>query len=302
MLGKLIKHDFRSLSRILLPTQLAILGATILATAGFAFNFKLRYTGAFGSLSETGLLALIKAITAFLSGLLLVAILAASVLIFFIIFQRFYKNLMSSEGYLTFTLPVTTAEILWSKLITAVLWMLISSVVIFLSLNIFILFGTSSSTALNLEFYREIGQFIGQAFDLIGARLTWPVLEFALFTLVATVFEILHIYLALIIGGVVSQKHKVLAGIGFYFVINIAVSILSTIMQFFMTGSMVDTFESFNGVVIETNNALAARNVYDFFFVALQPYYWAYLVFFLGLSAACFLLSHYLLKNKLNLE
>ncbi len=302
MLGKLIKHDFRSLSRILLPTQLAILGASILATAGFVFNFKLQYTGTFGSLSESGLLALAKAITAFLSGLMLLAIFAASVLILFIIFQRFYKNLMSSEGYLTFTLPVTAAEILWSKLITAGVWMLISSVVIFLSLNIFILFGTSSGTALNLEFYREVGHFIGQAFEIIGGRLAWPLLEFALFAIVGTVFEILHIYLALIIGGAVSQKHKVLAGIGFYFAINIGVSILSTIMQFFLTGSMVDTFESFNGVVIETDSALAARNVYDFFFVALQPYYWAYLVFFLGLSAGCFLLSHYLLKNKLNLE
>lgn len=302
MLGKLIKHDFRSLSRILLPTQLAILGATILATVGFAFNYKLQYSGSFGSLSENGLLALVKAIMAFLSGLLLLAIIAASVLIVFIIFQRFYKNLMSSEGYLTFTLPVATADILWSKLITAVLWMLISGVVIFISVNIFILFGTGEGTLLNLEFYREFGRFMDKAFDLLGGRILWPVLELALFALVGTVFETLHIYLALIIGGVVSQKHKVLAGIGFYFVINIAVSILSTILQFFMTNSMMETFDSFNGRVIDEQNALAAKKIYDLFFGALQPYYWAYLVFFLALSAGCFVLSHYLLKNKLNLE
>jgi hypothetical protein len=296
MLGKLIKHDFKSLSRILLPAQLAILGATILGTLGFALNYK---AGLESFWDNSAALGLIRVLTIVLCSLLVLAIIAAAVLIFFIIFQRFYKNLISDEGYLTFTLPVTTAEILWSKLITAVLWMLISTAVVILSLNIFILFGTSSRTLLNLEFYRQAGQFFGEIVRVLGGRLLWPVLELLLFTLVATVFQILHIYLSLIIGGVVSHKHKLLAGIGFYFAINIGVSILSTVLQFFLTNDMVRSFSDLEGRIVEPENAL---EVYNHVFGALQPYYWCYLVFFLALSAGGFLLSHYLLKNKLNLE
>ena len=295
MLGKLIKHDFKSLSRVLLPTQLAVLGASILATVGFAFNFRADYS----DVQASGFINLIRLLTGLLSGIMVFAIIAASVLVAFIIFQRFYKNLMCSEGYLTFTLPVTTSEILWSKLITAMIWTIISSVVIFISINIFVLFGTGESTFVNTQAYAELGRALREVNLTLGARVIWPMLEFILLVLVGTASQILQIYLALIIGGIVSQKHKILASIGFYFVINIAVSILSTILQYFLTGSMVGTFDSFNGVTFSENDALAA---YNYVFGALQPYFWCYFAFTLVITAAYFLLSRHLLKNKLNLE
>ncbi|MFB0919285.1 MAG: hypothetical protein QMB62_00150 [Oscillospiraceae bacterium] len=293
MLGKLIKHDFKSLSRILFPTQLAVLGATILATIGFAINFRIDYT------NNNGLIDLLRIITGFMSGILVLAIIASAILVAFIIFQRFYKNLMCSEGYLTFTLPVTTSEILWSKLITAFLWTIISGVVIFISVNIFVLFGTGQDAFVNTEAYREMGRCIHEAFNTIGARLVWPILEFVLFVIVATVSSILHVYLALIIGGVVSQKHKILARIGFYFVIDIATSILSTILSYFLGTSFVITAESFNGI---RWNAQDAVSVYNTIFAAAQPYYWSFLVFSAAICAGFFILSRYFLKNKLNLE
>ncbi len=295
MLGKLIKHDFHSLSRVLLPTQLAVLAATILASLGFAFNIR---TGT-SSIEATGFLSLLKMLTGFLSGIMLLAIIAASILVAFIIFQRFYKNLMCSEGYLTFTLPVSTSEILWSKLITAMLWTIISSVVIFICVNIFVLFGTAESGFINTEAYREIGKALHEVNALLGARIIWPILELVLFSIVATAYSILQIYLALIIGGIVSQKHKILAAIGFYFVINIAVSILSTTAQFFLNGSMAASFNKLDNMHYEDSSALEAYNI---IFGAIQPYFWFYLVFSLAITAGLFLISHYFLKNKLNLE
>ena len=230
---------------------------------------------------------------------MVVAIIAASILVAFIIFQRFYKNLMCSEGYLTFTLPVTTSEILWSKLITAMIWTIISSVVIFICINIFVLFGTAESGFFNTEVYREICKVIHEVNVTLGARIIWPILEFALLVFVATASSILQVYLALIIGGIVSQKHKILAAIGFYFVIQIAVSILSTIVQYFMAGSMVNSFADLENLHIEASNGLEAYNI---IVGALQPYFWIYFVFTIAITAGFFLLSHYFLKNKLNLE
>ncbi|MEA4894036.1 MAG: hypothetical protein VB064_02110 [Oscillospiraceae bacterium] len=293
MLGKLIKHDFISLSRVLLPTQLAVLGATILATIGFAINFRIDYS------NNSSFVDLLRLITGFMSVIMILAIIAASILVAFIIFQRFYKNLMCSEGYLTFTLPVTTSEILWSKLITAMLWTIISTVVIFISVNIFVLFGTGEHSFVNTEAYREIGSFLHEAFSTIGGRLIWPILEALLFALVSAVSSILHVYLALIIGGIVSQKHKILASIGFYFVINIAVSILSTILSYFLGSNIIMTAESFNGIRWNAHDALSAYNI---IFNAVQPYYWTFLVFSVAVCAAFFILSRYFLKNKLNLE
>ena len=295
MLGKLIKHDFHSLSRVLLPTQLAVLAATILATLGFVFNYR---TG-IANIEASGLINLLKLITGLLSGIMVLAIIAASVLVAFIIFQRFYKNLMCSEGYLTFTLPVSTSEILWSKLITAMLWTIISSVVIFVSINIFVLFGTAESGLINTEVYREIGKAIHEVNVTIGPRIIWPILEFIMFVIVATAYGILQVYLALIIGAIVSQKHKILASIGFYFVINIAVSIVSTIVEYFMAGSMVNSFSKLENMNIEPAKGL---EVYNIIVGAVQPYFWIYFVLTIAITSGFFLLSRYFLKNKLNLE
>lgn len=295
MLGKLIKHDFRSLSRILLPTQIAVLGATILATLGFVFNYRIGYS----NLNENGLVQLLQLITGFLSVVMVLAIIASAVLVAFIIFQRFYKNLMCSEGYLTLTLPVSTSEILWSKLITAMLWTIISSVVIFISINIFVMFGTAENGIVNTEVYKQIGYALHEVDRVIGARIIWPILEFALLMLIGTAYSILQVYLALIIGGMVSQKHKILASIGFYFVIQIAVGILSSIANFFLAGSMTNTMMNLDGANFETQNVL---EIYNILIGAVQPYFWFYIVFSLAITAGFFLLSNYFLKNKLNLE
>lgn len=295
MLGKLIKHDFKSLSRVLFPTQLAVLGATIIATIGFAFDMR----GSFNSAAQNGSLQLVKFMFGTISVLMLIAIVAAAFLVAFIIFERFYKSFMCSEGYLTFTLPVTTNELLWSKLITAMIWTIISGVVIFICVNIFILFGTGNSGLVNTEVYRQLLTMKREVIDTLGGRLVLPTIEFILFALVSTAYKILQVYLALIIGGIVSQKHKILAGIGFYFVISIGISILSSIMQFTLLGNVRSIGSSFNGITGSINNGV---EIFDKVFSAAQPFIITYFVFMTAIGVGFFLLSHYFLKNKLNLE
>ena len=41
---------------------------------------------------------------------------------------RFYKNLMTDEGYLMFTLPVSRSQLIWSKLMVALAWGVLSAV------------------------------------------------------------------------------------------------------------------------------------------------------------------------------
>ncbi len=291
MLGKLIKHDFKSLSRLLLPIQIVILGATIIATATFSFNLK---SGQSSILTGTGL-DILRIISVFMSAIMLLAIIAASVLVAFIIFYRFYKSFMSDEGYLTFTLPVKTAKLLWSKLICAVLWTFISSVVIFISLNIFILFGTSSTSFVNLEFYKAAARLISNIGHMYGSALVLPVIEFILMAFVSMVYTILHVYLALIIGGAVARKHKLVAGIGFYFVINITVGILSSVLQFAMMPKLAANLSTMDAQI-------ESGQVFTSLISQMQPYVLLSLGMSIVLSVVFFIVSNYLIKNKLNLD
>ena len=54
---------------------------------------------------------------------------ALAVLTIVITVQRFQKNLLSTEGYLMFTLPVTPASLVGSKLLASLLWAVLSCVV-----------------------------------------------------------------------------------------------------------------------------------------------------------------------------
>ena len=292
MLGKLIKHDFKSLSRVLIPTNLAILGATIIMTMGIAFNVKESVNSAVQNSSMT----LLRVITVLMSVTMGIAIFAALFLVAFIIFQRFYKSFMSDEGYLTFTLPVTTTQLLWSKLITAMLWTIISSVAIFICFNIFILFGTASTGIVNTWIYSEAAKEIHE-FILDGARLTVPIIEFIVLSIVSTAKSILHVYLAIIIGGIVSQKHKILFAILFFFAISIALTTLTSIAQYFLGTGFAYSME-FNGVMNPTD----AAEAFNYFVSVGQPYFWFYFVFTLAITATFFVLSRYFLKNKLNLD
>lgn len=294
MLGKLIKHDFKSLSRVLLPTQLAVLGASILATIGFSVTFRADTT----TFNENTLAVLLRIIAIFISGIMILGIIAASFLVAFIIYQRFYKSVMCDEGYLTFTLPVTTAQILWSKLITAVLWTLISLVTIFIGVNIFIMFTTNGDSFTNIRFYQELGRALSALTEQIGLRWIWPGFLFCVFILISTVVGILHVYLALVLGGVVTQKHRLLAGIGFYFAINIVQGTLMSVLQSLSMGTMMRRLEPLNGVQWGTD----ALSVYNGFMRSFSPYLWSMMLLMLALGVGYFLLCHYFLKNKLNLE
>lgn len=63
--------------------------------------------------------------------LFFLSVMALAAVTVVVIVYRFYKNLLGSEGYLMHTLPVTVHQLIWSKLIAAVVWMAVTSVCIY---------------------------------------------------------------------------------------------------------------------------------------------------------------------------
>ncbi|MBQ3869137.1 MAG: ABC-2 transporter permease [Clostridia bacterium] len=116
MLGKLMKYDMKYMARVLPWLYLGAFGMSLI----FTLLGILSARSGMESLLVTVLLGIIPV-------MLMLAALSVCSTVFMMV--RIYKNMFSDEGYLTFTLPVRSREIVWSKLLVGAIWNLIGSIV-----------------------------------------------------------------------------------------------------------------------------------------------------------------------------
>ena len=107
MLGKLIKNDFIATAH----SMLGIYGATFVVAVAAAFSY------AFNSP------AFIQAV---ITLILLVLSFAILIIPIFQLLSYFNKSLYSNQGYLSYTLPVTSENLLLSKAIVSFSWIVLS--------------------------------------------------------------------------------------------------------------------------------------------------------------------------------
>ena len=121
MFGKLIKYELKNCFRRFLPIWGLIIVLCAVVGLGNRGN-GLRELGWIGEL-----------LSGVLPVLLLGAVcLAACVLAVVYICDRYYKGLLGAEGYLMQTLPVSHAELIFSKLLGALIMLLLSALAGFL--------------------------------------------------------------------------------------------------------------------------------------------------------------------------
>src|SRR5574344_771267 len=120
MLKNLYKHEFKALFRSILPMYLILLGLSILDRIVLIFDAN--YNILVGTLQS--IITLIYGVSVF----------AIFIITVVIIVTRFYKNLFTSEGYLTFTLPVKSGSHLTCKLICSTLILYLTGAVAILSI------------------------------------------------------------------------------------------------------------------------------------------------------------------------
>ena len=109
MLGKLMKYDMKYMARVL---PWIYLGAVAVSLVISLFGALSAYSG-----SEA---LLVFSVLGVMPLYLLIAAISVCSTIFMMI--RIYKNMFADEGYLTFTLPVKTSSVVWSKLLTGAVW------------------------------------------------------------------------------------------------------------------------------------------------------------------------------------
>ena len=207
MLGKLIKQDFRGFARTLFPLQIGVLTGGLLAT------ILTRLTAL--DVSDSRIATVFVFLSVLAVAVLVFAILASSLVTLVLICLRLQRNFFDDEGYLTFSLPVTTGRLLWSKIITGAIWIAINAVVIVITLLIFAAFGFETEGMLiNMDVLRGVGGIFSSMGDFIVELFTYDQIPGLFFMVVLGVLDLvaylllqlMSLYFAVITGGMIAKS------------------------------------------------------------------------------------------------
>lgn len=201
---KLLKYEWKACARICLP----LYGVLILMSFVTHLLYSIPQNSTFGFM-----------LPAISSMLYMGVMMAAFVVTAVILIQRFYKNLLGSEGYLMFTLPVTVSQHLFSKTIIAVVMIGLSGLSAFLSIGIFadMSFGT-----LFVDMIKGVARSGGLLFGL----------ELLVLAVLGIAGMALFLYMCIALGHLAS-RHRLLMSIVWYVVLS---TVLQVLMLMVMAG------------------------------------------------------------------
>lgn len=279
MLGKLLKYDNREMG---IPV---LLFSLISVAAGFLGGWLARFLG---MLNEKGLEATMQVIISIPMMLTIsvcfAAIFAAVIIALVIILRRYYKNLFSDEGYLTFTLPVEPSQLLFSKTLLGYFWLLIATIASCLGFIVFLGTVSAKDTFFDFTFTRDILSSLGYSYTtLTKTPIAVAVIEIVLSVLVALARTLLSMYLAITVGAIVAKKHKILAAIGIYVLINMATSVISNIFSvIIMRTTFIDIMENDYQIIVHGSTIFQ-------------------IILNLAIAVVCYLINRYLLTKKVNI-
>lgn len=224
MLAKLVKHELKATSRLLVPLYLILLAISLVNR--FVFNMK----------DYNAVVTFMKQFLIVTYGISMLVAIVVTVLYMII---RFYKNLLTDEGYLMFTLPVKTHQLITSKLVLTLFWTIIS--ILAIPISLFIAFATPETLPFAVDAVKEAFASLYREFGANGALM---LTSFILMCLLSIASYILLVYVSIAIGQLFT-KHKIIgsfaAYMGIYTAFQFVVLILIAVFRLFMTDSLIET-------------------------------------------------------------
>lgn len=221
---------------------------------------------------------------------------AVGVVCIMTIIQRFTKNLLGREGYLMHTLPVNEYQLIGSKLISSLAWVVCSAVVGLLSTLMLVVglcafqhqavdfvTGTDSRGQTITYTWGDLWNLIGEKFSQLGGKFWTSAAWDIVVGLAAVAVLILCVYAACMVGHL-FKKHTTVASIVAFFLFQTVQGRLGG-----MTG--------FGGLIRIT---VSSANVWSD--TAVVSYPWVNFVIMVAFGVAYFAAASWLMKNKLDLE
>ena len=270
MLKKLLKYEWKAVSPMLGITHTVVF---LLSITGFLIMTILQtkpMEGIFGGLYTTVFFLSIVCIYFFTYIYLAI---------------RYYRNIYTDEGYLTNTLPVTSGQLLWSKFIIALLWSVLDAFILMISCCILF----------QRNFFRDF-------LELFQTAIKAGYLPFVIFGIVLVIFSfistILELYCSISLGSLFPAK-KVLGSIVSYvlwYFINQAVALVLILVT--MGKDLFLETEIYSDQIEIGAQSPAAEAVIRSF----TAYFIGLVILTVIFSVIYYLISHYILNKKLNLE
>lgn len=253
MVGKLIKHELIAIGRVL----------AFIAIAAFLFSILSRFS--MHASNENGTLYII------MISFFTMTILALDIAAWALCFVRFAKPLFSGEGYMTFSLPATPSQIIWSKMIATFISMIFAAIISIVCLLIIF-------SGFDSYIWKDIAYFFGGFFEqLFSFASSSPlmIIEIVLLGIVSLPMTLLFSYLLLSLGQLFTKSRK-----------------RWTVLLFFGSGFVINLLSSyvFNPILMATS-----QNVSPHLSV------WIMIIFYAAVDVGCFFGVRYILSHKLNL-
>lgn len=270
MVRKLFKHEFAAMGRLMLPVLCAVLGVGILTRLILFFESD---TIGFNIIGGSSFLMLFV--------VMFVGVFLA--LVFGVI--RYYKNLFSTEGYLSFTLPVTPAHHLMVKSVTAVTFYVAAALTALVSLVI-ALSGDPLVEGVKAASY--IWAHLPE--DLNKVHLVFYAIEFAVYMLIS-VFSSFFLYYTCITIGQMANKYRIMMAVGIYFVYYLIMQVFSTVMSVL-----------FSVFAVTPLMEKVAQFIADNFYLCGHGFLIGSILIGLLIVGVEFLVCHTIIRKKLNLE
>ena len=218
--------------------------------------------------------------------MLALGIAAASVLSIVLVIVRFYKNMFTAEGYLTFTLPVSNAQHILVKLLAG------------LAVQSIVLASVWASVAIVLSgvTYKVVwGELFGMvARELVDGLGVFNTILYALEILLiffASLSSTVLSYYACMTVGQMAKKNRILLSIGCYFGLNAVSQVVGTVLSIIL-------------LILSEAGALEALGV----LMSKYPIFSLHAIFLITaligatISTGWFFLIKWLMTKKLNLE
>ena len=287
MLKQLLKYEFKATKRLYFGLYLALALLSVVLGVTFRQEHALAHSTSFQNLEVILMIVYVS------------VILAIAVLCFVNTIQRFYQNLLGREGYLMHTLPVNENQLILSKLLTSMVWVLCSGLVGVVCITVMVAVGVFDPETFGMADWDRWKQLWGMLYGELGAEFWVAMVWTILINLARLASLILCVYAACMIAHQFKKQTMVagiLAFIGMNIVENQIDKLLGTndVTLFVdVTYKLVDVSGGSEGAPVMHYMTAAfgqgASCLFCFVFTA-------------AIAAVYFFLTRWLMKHKLNLE
>lgn len=195
MLGKIIKYDIQSTWRRFAAVYLSILLGVLIVP--FILN---NVNNPFINMT-----AIFFAVA---------TVIATAVVMVSNLFRIYSVNVFSKQGYLTMTLPVTSSQLVFSKLLVSSMWIALTGIVSIIAMLLY-----TTTTVPNA--FGEISGAIQKIIPSLGSQGVGAAVLLILVMFMSIVKEISKLFLACSIAHLKElNRFRVLAGIASYFILS----------------------------------------------------------------------------------